>query len=73
MGARPEGNPERPVPRLYIVTPPVAETAAIAADLAAMVEVVDIAAVLLRLVDADGRTLIGRRMKQNGSRTGTRG
>jgi thiamine-phosphate pyrophosphorylase len=60
MAARPEGNLERPVPRLYIVTPPVADTAAIAADLAAMVEVVDIAAVLLRLADADGRTLIGR-------------
>lgn len=60
MAARPEGNLERPVPRLTIVTPPVAETAAIAADLAAMVEVVDIAAVLLRLADADGRPLTGR-------------
>jgi len=60
MAARSEGNPERPVPRLYVVTPPVADTAAIAAELAAMVEVVDVAAVLLRLTDDAEGTLTKR-------------
>jgi thiamine-phosphate pyrophosphorylase len=41
----------RPVPRLYVITPLVAEPKAIADALAAMVEAADIAAVLLRLAD----------------------
>lgn len=51
---------ERPVPRLTIVTPPVADTTAIAGELAAMVEVVDIAAVVLRLADDSEGTLTKR-------------
>ena len=62
MAARSEGELERRVPRLYVVTPPVAETAAIARDLAAMVEVVDIAAVLVRLA-ADAENTLTKRIK----------
>lgn len=62
MAARTEGNLERPVPRLYVVTPPVADTTAIAGELAAMVEVVDIAAVLLRLAD-DAESTLTKRIK----------
>lgn len=47
-------------PRLYLVTPPVADPAALAADLAAVVKAADIAAVLLRLAPADERTLVNR-------------
>jgi thiamine-phosphate pyrophosphorylase len=60
MAARPEGNLERPVPRLTVLTPLVADTTAIAAALAAMVEVVDIAAVVLRLADDSEGTLTKR-------------
>jgi thiamine-phosphate pyrophosphorylase len=60
MAARAEGKLERPVPRLYVVTPPVADTDAISRDLAAMVEVVDIAAVLLRLTNDAENTLTKR-------------
>ncbi len=50
----------RPQPRLYLVTPPLADTAAFAPGLAAALEAGDVAAVLLRLEDADERTLINR-------------
>ena len=49
-----------PGPRLYLVTPPLADTAAFARDLALVLEAGDIAALLLRLVPADERTLINR-------------
>jgi thiamine-phosphate pyrophosphorylase len=52
--------PSRPTPRLYLVTPPVAEPAAFAPQLAAALEAGDVAAVLLRLAEADERTLINR-------------
>jgi thiamine-phosphate pyrophosphorylase len=47
-------------PRLYLVTPPVAEPGAHADALAVALAAADIAAVLLRLAPADDRTLINR-------------
>lgn len=47
----------RPAPRLYLVTPPLADAGAFAATLAAALETADIAAVLLRCTAADERTL----------------
>src|SRR5262245_40690871 len=55
-GDRIEGR--REAPRLYLVTPQVAEPAAIADALAAALGATDVAAVLLRLAAADDRTLI---------------
>ena len=49
-----------PAPRLYLVTPPVADATAFAAQLAAALAAGDVAAVLLRLAEADERTLINR-------------
>jgi thiamine-phosphate pyrophosphorylase len=48
----------RPAPRLYILTPPVSDAAALSADLAGALRAVDVAAVLLRLPDTDERSLI---------------
>ena len=53
-------EPKRPIPRLYLVTPAVAEPAALQAVLEAAVRGGDVAAVLLRLAAADERTLINR-------------
>jgi len=53
-------NPKRPVPRLYLVTPAVADPAAVKDMLGAAVRSGDVAAVLLRLAAADERTLINR-------------
>ncbi len=50
----------KPKPRLYVVTPAVSDPAALAAPLAEMFGAADVAAVLLRLQDADERTLINR-------------
>jgi thiamine-phosphate pyrophosphorylase len=50
----------RPRPRLYILTPAVSDAAALSGVLAAILGAVDVAAVLLRLPDADERTLINR-------------
>jgi len=50
----------RPTPRLYLITPPVAEPAAFAPQLEAALAAGDVAAVLLRLAEADERTLINR-------------
>ena len=47
-------------PRLYLITPPVADPAAFAPQLQAALGAGDVAAVLLRLADADERTLINR-------------
>jgi thiamine-phosphate pyrophosphorylase len=60
MAARPQETRERAVPRLYLITPLVTDAAAIADALAAMVEVADIAAVLLRLADDSEGTLTKR-------------
>ncbi len=60
MASRPKHAQPRPVPRLYLVTPPVTDAAAFAAPLATALAAGDVAAVLLRLEDADERTLINR-------------
>src|SRR5579863_10232436 len=51
---------QRPRPRLYLVTPALDDTTAFVRDLDAVLGAADIAAVLLRLADADERTLIDR-------------
>ena len=51
---------QRPAPRLYLFTPPLADAAAFAPALDAALGAADIAAVLLRLAAADERTLINR-------------
>ena len=60
MASRPTQAEPRPQPRLYLLTPALADTAAFAAPLAAALAVADVAAVLLRFEDADERTLINR-------------
>src|SRR5690242_19209306 len=50
----------RALPRLYLVTPPVSEPAAIADDLATALNAADIAAVLLRLAEGEERDLMVR-------------
>jgi thiamine-phosphate pyrophosphorylase len=47
-------------PRLYLVTPPLGDAGAIADDLAAALNAANIAAVLLRLADAEERALVER-------------
>jgi thiamine-phosphate pyrophosphorylase len=51
---------QRPRQRLYLVTPELGETAAFANTLDAVLTTTDIAAVLLRLADADERSLVNR-------------
>ena len=51
---------QHPTPRLYLVTPPLGDTAAFARELPAALAAGDVAAVLLRLAEADERTLINR-------------
>src|SRR5258707_6680728 len=53
----PRSRPGTPLPRLYLLTPPVEDPAAVA-GLADAMSGADVAAVLLRLVDADERSLI---------------
>jgi len=53
-------EPKRPIPRLYLVTPAVADPATVKDVLGAAVRSGDVAAVLLRLAAADERTLINR-------------
>jgi len=60
MPKAPEDVTARAAPRLYLFTPPVAEPSAIADALAGGLKAADVAAVLLRLADADERTLIKR-------------
>ncbi len=60
MASRPKQAEPRPAPRLYLVTPPVAEAAAFSTQLAAVLGAGDVAAVLLRFADADERTQINR-------------
>jgi thiamine-phosphate pyrophosphorylase len=59
MGTR-NAIPSRNVPRLYLVTPSVADPAAIAGDLADALNAAAIAAVLLRLAQGDERVLLQR-------------
>jgi len=58
MAPRPKQADPRPAPRLYLVTPRVADANALTAPLAAALAAGDVAAVLLRLAAADERTLI---------------
>jgi thiamine-phosphate pyrophosphorylase len=58
MAPRPKQAEPRPAPRLYLVTPRVTDAAAFAADLTTALEAGDVAAVLMRLSDADERTQI---------------
>ena len=60
MTSRPNKVEPRPQPRLYLVTPPVEDATAFAAQLAAALAAGDIAAVLLRLAPADEHTLTDR-------------
>jgi thiamine-phosphate pyrophosphorylase len=50
----------RPNPRLYLLTPLVSDPAPLSGALAGIIRTVDVAAVLLRLHDADERSLINR-------------
>jgi thiamine-phosphate pyrophosphorylase len=60
MASRSKHADPRPVPRLYLLTPRLPETEGFVASLAEALEAGDVAAVLLRLADADERTLINR-------------
>jgi thiamine-phosphate pyrophosphorylase len=60
MAERPKRAEPRPAPRLYLVTPRLDETADFAPLLAQALAAGDVAAVLLRLADADERSLINR-------------
>jgi len=60
MASRPKQAGPRPAPRLYLVTPPVADAQAFSAQLAEALGAGDVAAVLLRLSEADERTQINR-------------
>jgi thiamine-phosphate pyrophosphorylase len=60
MTSRPNKVEPRTAPGLYLVTPRVADVTAFAVDLAAALDAGDVAAVLLRLADADERALINR-------------
>jgi thiamine-phosphate pyrophosphorylase len=53
-------TPPRPLPRLYLATPPVDDPQALLSVLADLLNAADIAAVLLRLKPSDPRTLISR-------------
>jgi thiamine-phosphate pyrophosphorylase len=60
MASRPKHAEPRPAPRLYLVSPRVDDARAFSRTLAAALTHGDVAAVLLRLSDADERTLINR-------------
>jgi thiamine-phosphate pyrophosphorylase len=52
--------PPRPAPRLYLATPPVGEPAQLVAALPELLAAADVAAVLVRLVETDQRSMISR-------------
>jgi len=60
MAPRPKQAQPRPVPRFYLVTPPVSDPAAFTSELIPLIGAADVAAVLLRLADGDERALINR-------------
>ena len=60
MSDRHPAESKRVAARLYLVTPPVEDAAAMARLLADAIAAADVAAVLLRLADADERTLTNR-------------
>jgi thiamine-phosphate pyrophosphorylase len=58
MASRPKQAAPRPAPRLYLVTPQLADPSGFTRQLTAALDAGDVAAVLLRLADTDERTLI---------------
>mgnify|MGYP001501970236 FL=1 len=59
MATRPQPpEPRRPAPRLYLVTPPTADPAALADAIAQALEAADVAAVLVPLTGDDERALL---------------
>jgi len=58
MAPRPKRAEPRPAPRLYLITPPTVDASAISATVADALSAGDVAAVLLRLAEADERSLI---------------
>jgi thiamine-phosphate pyrophosphorylase len=60
MASSKSPSPARTAPRLYLATPALEETTALASLLPPLLAEFDVAAVLLRLVAADERTLISR-------------
>lgn len=60
MTSRPKQSEPRPAPRLYLITPQLADIGGFADPLKAALAAADVAAVLLRLADADEGTLIKR-------------
>jgi thiamine-phosphate pyrophosphorylase len=60
MASRPKQATPRPAPRLYLVTPQIADPSAFSPHLDAALAGGDVAAILLRLADSDERTLINR-------------
>src|SRR5690242_5099461 len=60
MASRPKQPAPRPAPRLYLITPQLADPSAFSSQLSVALGGGDVAAVLLRLADADERTLINR-------------
>jgi thiamine-phosphate pyrophosphorylase len=60
MASRPTQAEPRPKPRLYLLTPQIADAAAFVAPLKDALAAADVAAVLLRLEAGDERTLINR-------------
>jgi thiamine-phosphate pyrophosphorylase len=60
MAPRPKRAEPRPAPRLYLITPPTVDASAFSANVADALSAGDVAAVLLRLAEADERSLINR-------------
>jgi thiamine-phosphate pyrophosphorylase len=60
MAPRPKRAEPRPAPRLYLITPPIVDASAFSANVADALSAGDVAAVLLRLAEADERSLINR-------------
>src|SRR4029453_6730762 len=58
MASRPKQATPRPAPRLYLITPQIADASAFSAQLISALEAGDVAAVLLRLGDGPERALI---------------
>ncbi len=60
MAPRPKRAEPRPAPLLYLITPPIVDASAFSVNLADALSAGDVAAVLLRLAEADERSLINR-------------
>lgn len=56
----PKPSPAPPAPRIYLATPPLTDAAALATQLAALLAAADVAAVLVRLAEANERSKINR-------------